>query len=778
MEEIKHDLNPIQRNAVKNTEGPILIIAGAGAGKTRVLTYRIAHMIKKGISPESILALTFTNKAANEMKQRIKMLLGDRSIKLWMGTFHSIFAQILRREAKYLNYTSQYTIYDQADSKNLIKRIIIGMQLDIKIYPPNEIQSRISRAKNNLMTASAYRKHPDLIMEDKKRQQGMFIDIYEKYSLQCRKDNVMDFDDLLVNVNILFRSFPEVLAKYQNLFQYILVDEYQDTNYAQYLILKNLAAKHKNIAVVGDDAQSIYAFRGARIENILNFKSDYPNYKLYKLEQNYRSTKNIVNAANTLIEKNRNQLKKKVFSENTEGEKIKVFKASTDSEEAMFIAEDIFSTQVEQQKSLDEFAILYRTNAQSRQLEEALRKKNVKYKIYGGLSFYQRKEIKDLLAYFRVTVNSKDNEALKRIINYPSRKIGLKSIEMLENTAESNSLSMWELISRPLLVNSGLNKGTISRIQQFVVLMSGFQAMHEETDAFSLAAHILKTAGIHFDLLNDKSPEGVSRFENVQELLNGIQDYTDEVKQENENAFVRLTDYLENVALLTTQDATKDDDEPKVSLMTIHAAKGLEFDVVYVAGVEEDLFPGRMSTFSRFDLEEERRLFYVAMTRAREKLVVTHAASRYRFGSIQFNERSRFINDIAVEFLNFEGDEISAVKNPFDAMFDDDFKSFNQNQNKFSYNKNNHVAKEPNPSMTRHKRLLTVHDAANRIPSEENNTDNENLIQGCLVKHARFGKGVILSLESSDGERKAVVDFELHGTKTLLLKFAKLKRIN
>ncbi len=749
---LQKDLNPIQEEAVKTINGA---------------SY-------KGINPTNILSLTFTNKAAGEMKARIKEMLGDKANSLWMGTFHSIFSKILRFEAEHLGYTSSYTIYDQTDSKNAIKKIILSLNLDPKQYPPNNIQSRISKAKNNLMTATAYRNKPELIEQDKKRQQGFFIDIYEKYNQQCRKDNVMDFDDLLVNTNILFKKFPEILAKYQEKFQYILVDEYQDTNYAQYLILKSLAGAHKNISVVGDDAQSIYAFRGARIENILNFKNDYPNYKIFKLEQNYRSTKTIVNAANSLIANNQNQIKKNVFSENTQGEPIKVFEASTDSEEALFIADDIFETQMNTQKSLDEFAILYRTNAQSRQLEEALRKKNLKYKIYGGLSFYQRKEIKDTIAYFRLTVNPKDNEALRRIINFPSRKIGLKTVENLDKFAEKQGISLWETIDDNNIINTGLNAGTIKRIREFAMLIQSFQAMNEETDALSLANHIIKTSGIHYTLLNDKSPEGVSRFENVQELLNGIQDYIDEVKLNDENAFVRLTDYLENVALLTTQDATKDNDEPKVSLMTIHASKGLEFDNVYIAGMEEDLFPGRLSTFSRFDLEEERRLFYVAMTRAREKLVLTHAGSRYKHGQVQFNDRSRFINDINPEFLNFESNGNSS-SNPFDVMFDEPEKTFFKPTSK-PFERKETVSRKQ--EFSSHRNLRPMHTVSNNDINTEETTDHSLLCEGCMVKHARFGIGKIISIQRQGNDKKAVVDFEKHGQKNLLLKFAKLKRID
>ncbi|HKK68843.1 MAG TPA: UvrD-helicase domain-containing protein, partial [Bacteroidales bacterium] len=547
---ILEDLNSVQQKAVLHTEGPTLVIAGAGSGKTRVLTYRIAYLIDKGVNPWQILSLTFTNKAAREMKGRIEKMVGEKNaLSIWMGTFHSIFARILRQEARLLGFTEHYTIYDQTDSRNLIKKIITDMRLDTKQYPPKEIQNRISSAKNNLMTFQAYKKNAELIKEDQVRQRGEFVRIYEKYATHCRKNNVMDFDDLLLFTNILFKKHPKILAKYQKKFRYILVDEYQDTNFAQYLILKSLASGHKNLCVVGDDSQSIYAFRGAKIENIFNFKNDYSSFKEIKLEQNYRSTKSIVEAANSLIAKNETRLDKTIFSENQEGTLIKVFGAATDTEEAFFIADDIWETQQESKKSFNEFAILYRTNAQSRQLEEALRKKDVPYMIYAGLSFYQRKEIKDLIAYFRLVVNPMDNEALKRIINYPSRKIGNTTVERIEKLAENQDKSMWDIIREVHRPDLAINKPTKQRIGKFSALIKSLRDEAEEQDAISMGNKIVKASGMYAELRNDKSPEGISRLENVDELLSGIQDYIDQQKHDNPNGFIRLTDYLENVSL-------------------------------------------------------------------------------------------------------------------------------------------------------------------------------------------------------------------------------------
>lgn len=774
---IKKELNPIQQKAVRNINRASLIIAGAGSGKTRVLTYRIAYMLAKGIPAESILSLTFTNKAANEMKERINSMLGKKvSSQIWMGTFHSIFARILRKEAVHLGYTSNFIIYDQTDSKNLIKHLVAELNLDPKQYVPKAIQSRISKAKNNLMTFQAYKNNQELIQQDKKHNQGQFIEIYEKYTIRCHKNNAMDFDDLLVNINVLFRKHPSILEKYQNIFKYILVDEYQDTNYAQYLILKFLASKHHNISVVGDDAQSIYAFRGARIENILNFKNDYPDYKLFKLEQNYRSTQTIVNAANSLISQNKTKIDKKIFSKNDEGDKIKVFQTSTDGDEAMYIAGDIFETRENTKCEYSEFAILYRTNAQSRQLEESLRKKDIPYRIYGGLSFYQRKEIKDLIAYFRLSVNPQDNEALKRIINYPSRKIGGKTIENLDKYALEKGISTWDVINKLGEHNPGLNSGTTKRIDDFALLIRSFQNTAETSDVITLANNILKTSGILYTLKNDRTPEGISRLENVQELINGIQDYVDEKKLEDENAFILMSDYLENVALLSNLDTVKDGEESKVNLMTIHSAKGLEFDNVYIAGVEENLFPGKMSTFSRADIEEERRLFYVAMTRARIKLVITHSSSRYRFGSIQFNEKSRFISDINSEYLDIEGNESgNSDVDPFEGMFDNSNELNPPRPNKYKQ-RNEKILREKPKNTILPNRLVPIQESRSDLVSNSNpEIDNQEIRAGQNIRHARFGKGKVIELEGEGSNRKAIVIFDKFGEKKLLLKFARLK---
>ncbi|MFO7880377.1 MAG: ATP-dependent helicase [Bacteroidota bacterium] len=783
-DKIKNDLNPVQQKAVLSTEGPSLVIAGAGSGKTRVLTYRIAYLIHKGVKPYQILALTFTNKAAREMKERIQEMVGEsNAASIWMGTFHSIFARILRKEAPRLGFTQQYTIFDQTDSRNLIKKIITDMKLDVKQYPPKEVQNRISSAKNNLMTFQAYKKNTALIAEDRKSQRGEFVNIYERYAKSCKKNNVMDFDDLLLFTNILFKKHPDVLAAYQDKFRYILVDEYQDTNYAQYLILKNLARARKNLCVVGDDSQSIYAFRGAKIENIFNFKKDYLEYTEVKLEQNYRSTQSIVEAANSLIAKNQNKLDKKIFSKNQEGILINVFGAATDTEEAFYITDDIKKTQEETKKKFDEFAILYRTNAQSRQLEEALRKKDVPYMIYAGLSFYQRKEIKDIIAYFRLIVNPKDDEALKRIINYPSRKIGKTSVDRIEQKAEAVGENMWDVIRNIQQSDIPLNAPTKQRIAKFAALIQDLQKDADELDAFSMGDKIIKTTGILAELKADKSPEGISRIENVDELLSGIQDYIDQQKHDDPNAFIRLTEYLENVSLLTTQDTAPDDNEPKVNLMTIHAAKGLEFDVVYIAGAEEDLFPGKMSTFSRHDLEEERRLFYVAMTRAREKLVITHANSRYRFGSLSINEPSRFIKDIDPRFLTLEGSLEDTGSDPFDTMFDDEP---GLSQARASYPPKVKSTKYPSrekkkakPGQTQNVGLTVNPKKFKKLKPEDSAassaTNSSKLIEGQRVSHERFGRGIVRSIEGAGADQKAIVDFDKHGEKKLLLKFARLK---
>jgi len=774
---IKKDLNPVQQKAVTETEGPSLIIAGAGSGKTRVLTYRIAFLLSQNVEPSSILALTFTNKAATEMKERIKLMVGEKkAIDLWMGTFHSIFARILRYEAPLLRFNRNFTILDQADSRNLIKKIIKDFNLDTKEYPPKEIQARISMAKNNLITFQAYKNDTELIGEDRKRHRGEFYRIYERYAITCKKSNVMDFDDLLLFTNILFKKHPDTLAKYQNKFKYTLVDEYQDTNFAQYLILKNLVKKHKNICVVGDDSQSIYAFRGAKIENILNFQKDYSGCKITKLERNYRSTQTIVNAANSLIEKNKNRIAKSVFSKLPSGNKIVLSRTDNDTDEAFYIADEIAATKKDMKINLDEIAVLYRTNAQSRQLEEALRKSNIPHRIYAGLSFYQRKEIKDIVAYFRFVVNTNDEEALLRIINYPSRKIGGKTIEKLQQFANAKNHNLWQTIRDIHNPEIPLNTATKQRIAKFAGLIEELKKIAEEADAFSIGELIIKRSGIFAELKADKSVEGTSRFQNMQELLNSIREYIDKKQKETPNVFISLSDYLENIALLSTQDTGGDDDkEPKVNLMTIHAAKGLEFDVVFIAGAEEGLFPGIMATFYANDLEEERRLFYVAMTRARKKLVITSASMRYKFGDVTFPDPSRFIKDIDTEFTEEvvnEGDS----SDPFDTMFEE--KGFDKPSHKHvskpaikHKKKSSPPKREPPFNPNKLSRLTDVKKRAG-TGSAKGATDVQ---PGQHVRHDRFGKGMVVSVEDQGGDRKAIVNFEKEGKKTLLLKYARLK---
>ncbi len=654
MLEYLKDLNTSQYEAVIRTEGPALIIAGAGSGKTRVLTYRITHLLKQGARSSSILALTFTNKAAREMKDRIAALVGENLARyLWMGTFHSIFARILRFEHEVIGYPSNYTIYDSADSKSLIKTILKSMQLDDKIYKPGVVANRISMAKNNLITPAVYANSTEIRLVDKNMRMPSIADIYKEYNKRCFLSGAMDFDDLLLKTNLLFRDNPEILQKYQDRFDYVLVDEYQDTNFAQYQIIKRLSSKNNNLCVVGDDAQSIYSFRGARIENILNFKNDYPDHKIFKLEQNYRSTKNIVNAANSIIAKNRRQIPKTVFSEKGEGNKIKILSALTDNEEGFMVVQEIAETQLRNHYRNSDYAILYRTNAQSRVFEEALRKRNIPYKIYGGLSFYQRKEIKDLLAYFRMTINPADNEALKRVINYPARGIGVTTVFKLEDAAFASETSIWQTIVKLDEINTAnLNKGTITKVMHFAHLIKKFQEYDRENHAFDTAKMIAEKTGILLDLYNDKSPEGISRHENIQELLNGIQEFSLNAREEGRPE--KLENYLEDVALLTDQDNEKEEDRDKVTLMTIHSAKGLEFKNVFVVGMEENLFPSQRpgEKHSEDALEEERRLFYVALTRAEENAWFSYANQRYRWGNLDFCTPSRFLAEVDERFID------------------------------------------------------------------------------------------------------------------------------
>ncbi|MDF1546196.1 MAG: 3'-5' exonuclease, partial [Bacteroidales bacterium] len=652
------ELNQVQREAVENINGPSLVIAGAGSGKTRVLTFRIAHMLNKGVNASTILALTFTNKAAREMKDRIANIIGAQSARyLWMGTFHSIFAKILRFEAKVIGYPSSFTIYDAQDSKNLIKSIVKELQFDPNVYKPSEILGRISFAKNNLVTAKSYAVTPQIMEADRHSRKPEIFRIYQMYENRCKTAGAMDFDDILMKTNYLFEKFPEILAKYQDKFEYIMVDEYQDTNYSQYLIIKKLAAKHHNICVVGDDAQSIYAFRGARIENILNFKKDYPENKVFKLEQNYRSTQNIVNAANSVIDKNKNQIKKNVFSEKEPGTRIRIIEAYTDHEEGYLIANLINEIRYSLHTSFNGFAILYRTNAQSRILEESLRKKNIPYQIFGGISFYQRKEIKDLLSYFRLILNPNDDEAFKRIVNYPKRGIGDASLEKLSLFASQHQMSIWQAALHLNESNMGLGAAVQQKIISFLSFIHNLSATAYHVDAYEAARQIAVSSGILKELYNDKSPEGISRHENIQELLNGIKDFS--IREKEGENIVTLNQFVENVALLTNEDKASGEDGEKVTLMTIHSAKGLEFKHVFLAGLEEELFPSKFSVSHISDLEEERRLFYVAITRAEMSLYISYARTRYRWGQLSDCQPSRFIKDIDTEFIEYENSAIS-----------------------------------------------------------------------------------------------------------------------
>ncbi len=765
-----NDLNKAQREAVMNLGGPSLVIAGAGSGKTRVLTNRIAHLVKTGVPPDSILALTFTNKAAKEMKDRIMKIVGYESARsLWMGTFHSIFARILRKESEKLGYPSNYTIYDTLDSRNLVKTIIKELQLDDKIYKPAEVFGRISSAKNNLVSAAAYANNPEIIENDRRTRRDRMSDIFKIYSSRCYKAGAMDFDDLLLNINILFRDFKDIKVKYQQQFQHILVDEYQDTNYAQYLIVKNLADVHHNVFVVGDDAQSIYSFRGARIENILNFKNDYPEYALYKLEQNYRSTQNIVNAANSLIARNNGQISKKVFSKNATGKKVTVLKAQNDAEEGFLVANAIFDTILEQQLLYNDFAILYRTNAQSRIFEEALRKRNIPYKVYGSLSFFQRKEIKDVLAYCRLIINHNDDEALKRIINYPARGIGKTTLLKIEAHANESDANMWNIIANPDSFPVALNQGTKTKLKSFASLINNFASDLEKTDAYDLAFRVASETGILKELYNSNSPEELSKYENIQELLNGIREFIS--AEEKEGRFIPLGEYLQNVALLTNADNEKEDDKNKVTIMTVHSAKGLEFKYVFIAGVEEDLFPSAMSAASLRELEEERRLFYVALTRAKEEVTISYTNSRFRWGVMNYCKPSRFIKEIDEEYLDWQAEETSM--------------NFNENEKNslpfsgFGGRRSSQSSPMPQTRPPAGKSWKRVFKTAQESPMPDNfkSSDPANIQNGMEVEHIRFGKGKVINLEGTHPNIKATVFFHSHGQKQLLLKFAKLKII-
>jgi DNA helicase-2/ATP-dependent DNA helicase PcrA len=758
------ELNESQRNAVVNTDGPTLVIAGAGSGKTRVLTYRIAHLLEKGVRPGNILALTFTNKAAREMKQRIATIVGEDAARhLWMGTFHSIFARILRIESQKLGYPSSFTIYDTTDSKSLIKSIVKEMKLNDKAYKPGDVLGRISSAKNDLVTPVAYARDAVRIANDSASQKPMVCEIYTRYMRRCYQSGAMDFDDILLNTNILFRDFADVLASYQDRFKYILVDEYQDTNMSQYRIIKKLAEKHHNICVVGDDAQSIYSFRGAKIENILNFRNDYPGYKIFKLEQNYRSTQTIVNAANSIIANNKGQIQKNVFSENEIGNRIRVFKAYSDVEEGFIIANDIAERRLRHHFHYKDFAILYRTNAQSRIFEEALRKKNFPYRIYGGLSFYQRKEIKDLLAYFRLTVNPADQESMKRIINYPARGIGSTTLEKLEEYASANGTSMWNLVASGDMAKAAINSGTQKKLMTFVHLIIGFAMKMENLNAYELARDILTESGILKDLHQDKSIENQSRIENIEELINAIKEFCDAKTEAGEKP--TLVGFLEEVSLLTDQDNEDPNDNDKVTMMTIHSAKGLEFKNVYIVGVEEGLFPSSRGSESEKELEEERRLFYVAVTRAEQYAALSYARSRYNYGELKFANPSRFIGEIDQRFLDVPNEDIFGSERP---------KGFGMPQREQPRSSAPSRFSKPGTTSKPKFQLKGNNDGS---PVKFNFTDTSNVAfqEGMRVEHERFGRGEIVKIEGIVPDVKITVSFDHAGLKQLLLKFAKLK---
>ncbi len=747
------ELNESQRVAVENIEGPTMVIAGAGSGKTRVLTYRIAHMMNKGIDPFNILALTFTNKAAREMSERIGQIVGESEAKnITMGTFHSVFARILRYNAEKLEYPTNFTIYDTQDSKSLLKEIIKGYGLDEKVYKPALVLGRISSAKNNLISAKQYENTSSIVEEDKKAKRPEIKMIYKAYATRCKNAGAMDFDDLLFKTNELLRDFPAVLSHYQHKFQYILVDEYQDTNYSQYLIVKKLAAVFENICVVGDDAQSIYSFRGANIQNILNFKKDYPDFKLFKLEQNYRSSNNIVQAANGVISKNKNQIKKTVWTENPEGEKITVVRSLTDIEEGKVIINKIYDKSKSEARPYKDFAILYRTNRQSRTFEETLRKLNIPYKIYGGLSFYQRKEIKDLLSYFRLTANPHDNEAFKRVINYPKRGIGKTSLENIIIAANHYGVSFWSVINDFQKYPVKLNTGTRNKFIDFARMINSFSAQLDSLDANVLAEEIAKSSGILKELRTDKDkgPEEIERYQNVEELISAIQHF---VNSQPDGASKSLSEFMLDVALLTDADEDKGDDKDHVTLMTIHSSKGLEFPHVYLVGLEENLFPSQMALHSRKELEEERRLFYVAVTRAKESCTLSYSNSRYQWGSLHTSEASRFISEIDPKYIKTENPPRSTGR------------SLN-NRNASSFQRKT----EFNPPRSL-KRISTINKG--QEPSS-----NSDIMVGTNVDHDRFGRGKVLKLEGSGSNKKATIFFPKHGSKTVLLSFAKLKVIN
>lgn len=753
------ELNESQCAAVTYNDGPSLVIAGAGSGKTRVLTYKIAYLLENDYQPWNILALTFTNKAAREMKERIARQVGvERARHLWMGTFHSIFLRILHAEAAQIGFTSRFTIYDTADSKSLLRSIIKEMGLDEKVYKPGTVQARISNAKNHLVSPAGYANNKEAYEGDCAAKMPAIRDIYRRYWERCRQADAMDFDDLLFYTFLLFRDHPDVLARYQSQFRYILVDEYQDTNFAQHSIVLQLAKEHRHVCVVGDDAQSIYSFRGADIDNILYFTKVYPGTKVFKLEQNYRSTQTIVSAANSLIEKNQRQIRKEVFSEKEKGEAIGVYQAYSDVEEGDIVINKIAELRRQGNYAYSDFAILYRTNAQSRVFEEAMRKRSMPYRIYGGLSFYQRKEIKDTIAYFRLTVNPNDEEAFKRIINYPARGIGDTTVSKITAAATDHNVSLWTVLCEPLTYGVNINKGTVTKLQSFRDLMTGFIESISEKNAYELGTEIIRQSGIIGDVCQDNSPENLSRKENIEELANGMSDFCAQ-RQEEGNNNITLGDFLSEVSLLTDQDSDKDGDDEKITLMTVHSAKGLEFRNVFVVGMEENLFPSGMVGDSPRALEEERRLFYVAITRAEDHCFLTYAKSRYRYGKMEFGSPSRFLKDIDVRFLKLPQDA------GLGRRVDESAASFRSR------------TRQEVIASTVPRNLKRVTPSMGTASSSPAGTVGNIVQQGQLIEHERFGLGEVMKVEGEGDNAKATIRFKNAGDKQLLLRFARFKVI-
>ena len=775
------ELNEGQRNAVLYNDGPSLVIAGAGSGKTRVLTYKIAYLLENGYQPWNILALTFTNKAAREMKERIARQMGpERARHLWMGTFHSIFLRILHVEAGHIGFTSQFTIYDTADSKSLIRSIIKEMGLDEKVYKPGMVQARISNAKNHLVSPAGYANNKEAYEGDRAAKVPALRDIYQRYWERCRQADAMDFDDLLFYTFLLFRDHPEVLARYQEQFRYILVDEYQDTNFAQHSIVLQLAKNHQHVCVVGDDAQSIYSFRGADIDNILYFTKVYPDTKVFKLEQNYRSTQTIVRAANSLIEKNQWQIRKEVFSEKEKGEAIGVYQAYSDVEEGDIVVNKIAELRREKRYAYSDFAILYRTNAQSRIFEEAMRKRSMPYRIYGGLSFYQRKEIKDVIAYFRLIVNPNDEEAFKRIINYPARGIGDTTVGKIIAAATGHNVSLWTVLCEPLAYGLNFNKGTVGKLQAFRELISAFITDAAEKNAYEIGADIIRQSGIINDVCQDNSPENLSRKENIEELVNGMSDFCAQ-RQEEGNPNVLLGDFLSEISLLTDQDSDKDGDDEKITLMTVHSAKGLEFKNVFVVGMEENLFPSGMVGDSPRALEEERRLFYVAITRAEEHCFLSYAKTRFRYGKMEFGSPSRFLKDIDIRFLRLPQDAgmFRRVEEEAAAFRRENARGFAPDREDAPYGGKERVSVRPKQQIiapTVPRNLKRVAPSANTASTSPSAGASANCVQqGQLIEHERFGLGEVLKVEGEGDNAKATIRFKNAGDKQLLLRFARFK---